>query len=66
MVWLKVLAPNTAAVRAYEHAGFHHAGALRQSGYWLGEVCDELIMDALATEFPGPSAIKALLAPNQP
>jgi diamine N-acetyltransferase len=65
VVWLKVLAPNLPAVRAYEHAGFQHAGTLRQSGYWLGDVCDELIMDALATEFLGPSAVKALLAPDQ-
>lgn len=66
MVWLKVLGPNTAAVRAYEHAGFRYAGTLRQSGYWLGEVCDEIIMDALATEFPGPSAVKAQLNPGKP
>ncbi|AXI79809.1 GNAT family N-acetyltransferase [Peterkaempfera bronchialis] len=57
MVWLKVLAPNTGAVTAYERAGFRHAGRLRQSGYWLGQVCDELLMDALAEDFDGPSAI---------
>ena len=38
MVWLKVLAPNTAAIRAYEKAGFQHVGAVRQAGYWLGTV----------------------------
>jgi diamine N-acetyltransferase len=65
MIWLKVLAPNVAGICAYEHAGFHHAGTLRQSGYWLGGVCDELIMDALAAEFEGPSAIKALLSPTE-
>ena len=65
MVHLKVLSPNTAAVRAYERAGFRHAGVLRQSGYWLGEVCDELVMDALASEFSGPSAIKAQLSTGQ-
>ncbi|WSX47266.1 GNAT family N-acetyltransferase [Streptomyces sp. NBC_00963] len=61
MVWLKVLAANTAGIQAYERAGFQHAGALRQAGYWLGEVCDEVLMDALAADFTGPSAIKNLL-----
>lgn len=59
MVWLKVLAPNTAAVRAYEKAGFQRVGAVRQAGYWLGTVCDEILMDALATDFTGPSAVAA-------
>ncbi|MFD4243895.1 GNAT family N-acetyltransferase [Streptomyces sp. NPDC058525] len=60
MVWLKVLAPNIGGVTAYERAGFQRAGVLREAGYWLGEVCDEVIMDALAREFPGPSVVKAL------
>lgn len=59
MVWLKVLAPNTAGIRAYEKAGFRHAGTLRQSGYWLGQPCDEIIMDALPSDFPGDSVVKA-------
>lgn len=62
MVWLKVLAPNRAGVRAYERAGFRPAGTLREAGYWLGRVCDELMMDALAAEFVSPSAITPLLA----
>ncbi|MFE7558354.1 GNAT family N-acetyltransferase [Kitasatospora sp. NPDC057500] len=57
MVWLKVLAPNRAAVRAYEKAGFRAVGALREAGYWLGRVCDEMVMDALAAEFAGPSVV---------
>ncbi len=57
MVWLKVLAPNQAGRHAYEKAGFRTAGTLRQAGYWLGQVCDEIIMDALASDFPGPSVI---------
>ncbi|MET9400461.1 GNAT family protein [Kitasatospora sp. NPDC002965] len=61
MVWLKVLAPNKPAIRAYEKAGFRTAGTLREAGYWLGQVCDEVIMDALAAEFVGPSAITPLL-----
>jgi diamine N-acetyltransferase len=63
MVWLKVLAPNAAAVAAYARAGFRKAGTLRESGYWLGEVCDEIVMDALASEFGGPSAVRGLVAP---
>ncbi|WP_330174674.1 GNAT family N-acetyltransferase [Streptomyces sp. NBC_01498] len=57
MVWLKVLAPNLPAVRAYEKAGFRVAGTLRQAGYWLGQVWDEVLMDAVAGEYPGPSAV---------
>ncbi|MEU6486759.1 GNAT family protein [Streptomyces sp. NPDC046887] len=59
MVWLKVLEPNAAGVSAYEKAGFRPSGRLRQSGFWLGKPVDELIMDALAEEFPGPSAVSA-------
>lgn len=61
MVWLKVLEPNAAGIAAYKRAGFREAGCLRQSGYWLGRVCDEIIMDALAEEFDGASAVR--LAP---
>lgn len=61
MVWLKVLAPNVAGINAYERAGFQHAGKLREAGYWLGQVCDEVPMDALAQDFTGPSAVQALL-----
>ncbi|OKJ76610.1 GNAT family N-acetyltransferase [Streptomyces sp. CB02460] len=61
MVWLKVLAPNAAGIKAYERAGFQHAGRLREAGYWLGQVCDEVLMDALAQDFTGPSAVRALL-----
>lgn len=58
MVWLKVLEPHRAAVRTYEKAGFRHAGRLRQAGYWLGEPCDELLMDALPADLSGPSAFQ--------
>ncbi|MFG2747471.1 GNAT family N-acetyltransferase [Streptomyces xanthophaeus] len=60
MVWLKVLAPNVGGVKAYEKAGFQVSGTLREAGYWLGQVCDELIMDALAREFTGPSAVRGM------
>ncbi|MBC3189461.1 GNAT family N-acetyltransferase [Pseudonocardia sp. C8] len=49
-VWLKVLAPNTGAITAYEKAGFCHAGRLRRAGYWHGAETDELIMDAVADD----------------
>jgi diamine N-acetyltransferase len=62
MVWLKVLAPNTGAIRAYEKAGLRQAGRLREAGYWLGEVCDEVIMDALAVDFTSRSVVKARLS----
>ncbi|MFC8824870.1 GNAT family N-acetyltransferase [Streptomyces sp. NPDC057137] len=58
MVWLKVLAPNTAGIRAYEKSGFRVAGTLREAGYWLGEVCDEVVMDALAKEHTSTSAVR--------
>lgn len=52
MIWLKVLEPNPAGIRAYTSAGFKSAGGLRQPGYRLGEVCDEILMDALKEDFP--------------
>ncbi len=57
MVWLKVLAPHTEAIRTYVKAGFRHVGLMRQAGYWRGKICDELVMDAVATEFTAPSAL---------
>jgi RimJ/RimL family protein N-acetyltransferase len=59
-VWLKVLEHNTAGIRAYETAGFTAVGRLRRAGYWLGAECDEIIMDVLRDEFPGPSAVHLL------
>ena len=56
-VWLKVLEHNTAGIRAYEGAGFKQVGRLRRAGYWLGAECDEIIMDAVANEFRGPSLL---------
>jgi RimJ/RimL family protein N-acetyltransferase len=57
MVWLKVLAPNRAGRAAYAKAGFREVGRLRRAGFWLGEAVDEVIMDALPGELPGPSAV---------
>jgi diamine N-acetyltransferase len=52
MVWLKVLEHNTAGIRAYESAGFKHVGAMRRAGYWYGEECKEIIMDATPEDVP--------------
>ncbi|MFJ9684474.1 GNAT family N-acetyltransferase [Streptomyces bacillaris] len=59
MVRLKVPAPNKAGARACEKAGFRIAGTLREAGHWLGAVCDEILMDAPARDFTGPSVIRA-------
>lgn len=61
-VWLKVLEPNQAGIAAYKKAGFREVGRMRQSGFWLGKRVDEIMMDALAGDFPGPSAVAAALA----
>jgi RimJ/RimL family protein N-acetyltransferase len=65
MIWLKVLEPNQSGIAAYEKAGFHPSGRLRQSGYRLGRPVDELVMDALPTDFPGTSAVRAALDTDQ-
>lgn len=64
MVWLKVLEHNTAGIRAYQNAGFKEAGRLRNAGYWLGEVCDELLMDAVREDFTGPSTARKIAEPG--
>lgn len=63
-VYLTVLAPNVAGTRAYERAGFRKIGDRRQSGYWLGQRCDEVLMDAIPADFPGPSVVKRIVAPR--
>lgn len=60
-IYLSVLAPNTGAIRAYEKAGFRTIGERRQSGYWLGEPANEVLMDAIPADFPGPSTVKHLI-----
>ena len=59
-VYLSVLALNIHAIKAYEKAGFRRIGERRLSGYWLGEPANELFMDAVAADFPGPSLVKQL------
>lgn len=56
-VYLTVIAENTAGIKAYEKAGFRAIGVRRNSGYWYGRRVDELFMDAVPADFPGPSRI---------
>lgn len=62
-IWLKVLEHNTNAIHAYTAAGFHPAGRLRHAGYWLGEACDELLMDVVKDDLPGPSLVHRIMQP---
>ncbi|WP_125777975.1 GNAT family N-acetyltransferase [Antribacter gilvus] len=57
-VYLSVIANNTAAVRAYEKAGFRTIGTRRQSNMWLGQPADEILMDAIPADFPGPRLVE--------
>ena len=57
-VYLTVLEPNTGAITAYEHAGFRRQGLHRNSNKWLGRRVNEIHMDAVPAEFPGPSRVK--------
>ncbi|WP_017613398.1 GNAT family N-acetyltransferase [Nocardiopsis salina] len=57
-VWLTVLEPNAGAIRAYEKAGFSRQGIRRDSSMWLGQRVNEVYMDAVPAEFPGPSMVK--------
>lgn len=52
MIWLKVLEPNIAGIKTYEHAGFIETGRLPRAGYWYGQDCDEIIMAALPEDIP--------------
>lgn len=60
-VYLSVLAPNTRAIAAYEKAGFRKTGERRNSGYWLGHRVNEVLMDAIPEDFPGPSTVRSII-----
>jgi diamine N-acetyltransferase len=52
-IMLRTLAWNERAVRSYERAGFRLVGRRRQAVLSRGRLVDEVIMDALSTEFSG-------------
>jgi len=50
-VLLEALAWNTAAIRAYERAGFRRIGVRREAAMSRGERADVVLMDALRADF---------------
>ena len=50
-VYLITMESNKRAERAYEKAGFKHAGVFRQGAYVLGKFHDFVIMDVIKDEF---------------
>lgn len=52
-VLLTVFSPNERGLRAYTHAGFREMGRRREAFRIDGQLCDEIYMDCLATEFGG-------------
>ncbi|MYV99061.1 GNAT family N-acetyltransferase [Streptomyces sp. SID3343] len=48
-VYLTVLEPNVAGIRAYKQAGFRLIGHRRRSALWAGRRVDEILMDAIPT-----------------
>ncbi|MFM2483867.1 GNAT family N-acetyltransferase [Celerinatantimonas yamalensis] len=44
---------NLAAIRAYEKAGYHHEGILRDAGFRNGQYLDKVVMAVLATDWQG-------------
>jgi RimJ/RimL family protein N-acetyltransferase len=53
-VLLGVFAWNAAAIRAYEKAGFREIGRRRGAAETMGRRFDEVLMDAVASEFESP------------
>jgi RimJ/RimL family protein N-acetyltransferase len=53
-IWLRCVDFNTAGIRAYEKAGFKHAGRLREGWQISGRQHDVILMDILASEFESP------------
>jgi hypothetical protein len=52
---------NPERANEFEAAGFKQVGRLRRAGYWLGAECDEIIMDAIPADFPGPFVVRSLI-----
>ncbi|HYF65800.1 MAG TPA: GNAT family protein [Herpetosiphonaceae bacterium] len=52
-IWLQVSSANERAIRAYERAGFQHAGRRREAQWINDTLCDIVYMECLASEFHG-------------
>ena len=50
-IYLYALAHNERAIRAYEKAGFKHAGVFRKSIFVEGDFVDSVAMDIIDEEF---------------
>jgi diamine N-acetyltransferase len=61
-IMLQVFSWNTRAMRAYAKAGFKEVGRRRGSIVCFGKRYDDVIMDALASEFTG--SVLAAMAPE--
>lgn len=56
-VYLRVLEFNAAGIRAYEKAGFQHAGRLRQNWFVGGKFWDLVYMDCVASDFASSKSV---------
>jgi diamine N-acetyltransferase len=65
-VMLEVLPWNTRAIRAYEKAGFRPVGRRRDALISFGRRCDEVLMDAVASEFEGSVLSPREMGPQPP
>jgi RimJ/RimL family protein N-acetyltransferase len=63
-IWLKCVVYNQVGIRAYEKAGFKHAGRLREGWQIGGRQYDLLLMDILSSEFESPVLAKLLDLPG--
>jgi RimJ/RimL family protein N-acetyltransferase len=57
-VFLVTFAWNTPAIRAYLRAGFREIGRRRGAVVTMGERYDQVLMDAIASEFTGSVLVK--------
>lgn len=54
-IWLRVFAPNTAALRMYEKLGFVTEGRLRRAWHFQGITDDVIVMGLLRSEWKQPA-----------
>jgi len=60
-ILLRVFSYNQRAIKAYERAGFKHAGRWRGGHRVAGEPHDVIFMDCIATEFKSPAMRRLLI-----